>query len=163
MTRITATRYSRATASASAPRSSRGTAEPHLAGTVWKAAVLVVLAVALIVGILAMHSFASTASHSEMGMPTESSTAAVGSPHDTAGVFAASSPDCVGCGEDASMTIMWCVLALLTATLLLVASKLAKGWVGVAWRHLLTARPILTVVGFVPLPPSLTVLCISRT
>lgn len=161
MTRITETRQFRATVPA--PGLSRGVTVPRLAITVGKATVLVVLAVALIAGILAMHSFASPASHSDMGMPTESSTAAVGSPHDTAGVFAASSPDCVGCGEDASMTIMWCVLALLTATLLLVASKLAKGWVGVAWRHLLTARPILTVVGFVPLPPSLTVLCISRT
>lgn len=163
MTQVTATRQSRATASASAPRPSGGIALPHLISAVGKAAVLVALAVAVIVGILAMHSFASPASHSEMGMPADSSTASVASHHAEEGVFAAASPDCLGCGEETSMALMWCVFALLAVTLLMTAPKLVKGWVGVASRQFSITTSELRSVGLIPRPPSLTVLCISRT
>jgi hypothetical protein len=165
MTQVTATRQSRATASAaaSASRPSGGVALPSLISAVWKATVLVVLAVAVIIGILAMHSFTSPASHSDMGMPADSSTASVAPHHAEEGVFAAASPDCLGCGEETSMALMWCVFALLAVTLLMTAPKLVKGWVGVASRQFSITTSELRSVGLIPRPPSLTVLCISRT
>lgn len=156
-------RHSRASATASVLRPSSGVTLPGLANTALGAAVLVVLAVAVIIGILAMHSFASPASHSETGMSATSSTSTAASHHETTGAFAASSPDCVGCGEDASMAVMWCVLALLTMTLLLVAPKLVKEWAAVALRKPSIARAILKSFGPIARPLSLTVLCISRT
>ncbi|WP_010204906.1 DUF6153 family protein [Salinibacterium sp. PAMC 21357] len=163
MTQITATRHARATARASALRPPGGVTLPRLASTGWKATVLVVLAVAVIGGILAMHSFASSVSHSEMAMSAGSSTSAAASHHEAAGAFAASSLDCVGCGEDESMAVMWCVLALLTVSLLLVAPKLMKSWAAVLSSRLLFKSPFRRLASFVSRPPSLTVLCISRT
>lgn len=64
---------------------------------------------------LAMHSVASPASHADRAMTTEHSTVIV-EPNQAADV---SLGDCAGCPKNMAMTVMWCVLALLTATLVL--------------------------------------------
>lgn len=131
--------------------------------TARKTTAVVVLAVAVIVGILAMHSFASPASHSDIGMSASSSAASVVSHHTEEGVSVAASPDCVGCGEETSMALMWCVFVLLAATLLMTAPKLVRGWVGIAPPQFSITLSQLKSFGLNPRAPSLTVLCISRT
>ncbi|PVE98289.1 DUF6153 family protein [Microbacterium sp. TPD7012] len=134
--------------------------------------VLAVLAVAvgIIAGLLAMHSFNSHATtvghHDTVAVSTDAgvserhhdtSTAAQlpGSPTSDAG--------CATCESGDSMTWMACVLALLVATILL-------GRSGLGWRH----TPLVAILASVttrwparahalPPAPSLTVLCISRT
>ncbi|WP_256934505.1 DUF6153 family protein [Microbacterium sp. BF1] len=134
--------------------------------------VLAVLAVAVgvIAGLLAMHSFnshATTAGHHDtVAVSTQADVSA--HHHDTS--EAAAVPDsptadagCATCGGTDSMTWMACVLALLVATILL-------GRIGLGWRHA-TLIAILTAATTrwparahaLPPPPSLTVLCISRT
>ncbi|WP_299090506.1 DUF6153 family protein [uncultured Microbacterium sp.] len=134
--------------------------------------VLAVLAVAVgvIAGLLAMHSFnshATTAGHHDtVAVSTQADVSA--HHHDTS--EAAAVPDsptadagCATCGGGDPMTWMACVLALLVATILL-------GRIGLGWRHA-TLIAVLTAATMrwparahaLPPPPSLTVLCISRT
>lgn len=81
----------------------------------WRAVVLVALAAAISIGMLAMHSAASPVSDADRAMTTEHSTVIV-EPNQAADV---SLGDCAGCPKNMAMTVMWCVLALLTATLVL--------------------------------------------
>jgi len=128
--------------------------------------VVTVVAVALgvIFGLLAMHSMNTHA------MPSGHSNAvAVGSvaeTHHEHTAPAASLPTddnagCVGCSEDHGTTWMACVLALLVAVVLLARPG--------AWRHSLWQPRTPPHSSWVRLtehplrPPSLTVLCISRT
>jgi hypothetical protein len=134
--------------------------------------VLAVLAVAvgIIAGLLAMHSFnshtTSAGHHDTVAVSTqavvsghrhEASAAAVGSSAPTQDV------GCATCGGGDPMTWMACVLALLVATLLL-------GRIGLGWRHSALIVVLADATTFwparahaLPPPPSLTVLCISRT
>lgn len=127
--------------------------------------VITVVAVSLgvIFGLLAMHSMnthAMASGHSDtvaVGNVTEThhehTAPAPALPNDDAG--------CAGCSEDAGMTWMACVLALLVAVVLLARPA--------AWWHSLSQLTILHLLSWArptghPLrPPSLTVLCISRT
>ena len=136
--------------------------------------VLAVLAVAVgvIAGLLAMHSFnshATTAGHHDtVAVSTQSE--AADQHHNTSEAAAvpdsptaAAAAGCATCGGGDPMTWMACVLALLVATILL-------GRIGLGWRHS-TLIAMLTAASTrwparahaLPPPPSLTVLCISRT
>ncbi|WP_208526513.1 DUF6153 family protein [Microbacterium sp. 3H14] len=128
------------------------------------------IAVGIIAGLLAMHSFnshATAAGHHDT--VTVSTQAEVSAHHPdasaTALVPAAPTQEagCATCGAGDSMTWMACVLALLVATVLLRR-------IGLGWRHtlLVATRAPATTRGparahALPPPPSLTVLCISRT
>jgi hypothetical protein len=126
--------------------------------------ILLALTLAVIIGILAMHSFSSATPHTTTAMTADSSTMTVGSPHEPFEVATAiSGSDCIGCSEDMSMALMWCVFALLTASLLLAAPRLMTGWHREASRPLFFAASRQHHVGQPPKAPSLNVLCISRT
>lgn len=134
--------------------------------------VLAVLAVAvgIIAGLLAMHSFnshATTAGHHDT---VAVSTQAAASDHHQDAPAAAVLPDspqldagCATCGGGDAMTWMACVLALLVATILL--GRIGLGWRRTSLIAVLTAtRPRWPARAHaLPPPPSLTVLCISRT
>ena len=135
--------------------------------------VLATLAVALgiIAGLLAMHTFTSHATpaghHGTVAVSTHAG--AEGDHHHDTSDAAALPPStpvvegCGTCGGADPMTWMACVLALLVATILL-------SRIGLARRH---AMPIAALTAAttpwparahaLPPPPSLTVLCISRT
>lgn len=131
---------------------------------------VIAVAVGIIAGLLAMHSFnshATTAGHHDT---VAVSTQAGASDHHRDASASAILPDspqvdagCATCGGTDSMTWMACVLAPLVATILL-------GRIGLGWRHS-TLIEMLTAATTrwparahaLPPPPSLTVLCISRT
>lgn len=129
----------------------------------WKFVAMAGLTLTLIAGIVAMHSLVSSTSHSDMAM---SSTMAMGSSavdQSTSNGSALSSVDCAGCGVEASTIVMWCVLALLTVSLLLAAPTLIRGW---GQRRELRWIPDALFTGWArtaPPRPDLTTLCISRT
>ena len=134
------------------------------------------LAGALIVGILARHSFLSVGSQAHQAAPSTHSVlstqlAASTVPHHVVALAVAPAPDaadaaldCAACAGGMSMTAMLCTMALLSAALVLGASSLRGR------RH----RPFLLLVHrafsasarysavSVP-PPSLIALGISRT
>ncbi len=132
-------------------------------------AVLVVSA-AIIAGLLAMHSFnshATTPGHHD-AVAVSSQSQAPGDHHDVSSAVqlpAAPMSDagCATCGAADPMTWMACVLALLVATILF--TRIAVGW-----RHATVASILAGSTTHpparahtLPTPPSLTVLCISRT
>ena len=128
------------------------------------------VAVAIIAGLLAMHSFNSHATaaghHDAVAVSIQSGTPEHhhhASPTALSPAAATTDEECAMCGGGDSMTWMACVLALLVATI-------ALGRVGPSWRRTpLTAIPATTTHHWparahaLPPPPSLTVLCISRT
>lgn len=129
-----------------------------------KLLMLVAITVAVIAGLLAMHSLnthPTTTGHSSAVAVTTADH------HDaptavTAASSNASHEGCTDCAGDHAMAWMVCVLALLVATVLL--------WRSFAqWRtpgtNLLIRMPLARgpTSLVLPLPPSLTVLCISRT
>ena len=117
---------------------------------------LIGVTAAIIVGLLAMHSLNSHAARAE---PT-----AVVSVHDMNATDhgttqPATGDDCGDCGGHASMLAMACVLALLIVSVLLFLPR-----VGTTWGAALRAGPTLIArAAVLPRPPSLLVLCISRT
>ena len=122
---------------------------------------LIAVTAAIIVGLLAMHSLNS---HTETAAPA---TASAMHEHGTAGpgvtdhgtTQPATDGDCADCGGHASMLAMACVLALLIVSLLLFLPR-----VGITWGAALRAGPTLIArATHLPRPPSLLVLCISRT
>ncbi len=129
-----------------------------------KLLMLVAITVAVIAGLLAMHSLnthPTTTGHSSAVAVTTADH------HDAPAAASVGSSDashegCADCAGDHAMAWMVCVLALLVATLLL--------WRSFArWRtpgtNLLIRMPVARgpTSSLLPLPPSLTVLCISRT
>lgn len=135
----------------------------NLLSPVWRATIQVTLTLAVIVGILAMHLFASPSPHAGSVTAGNSSTTSVASHHAVDVAAIGSDSDCVDCGDEASMTLMWCVLALLTVTLLLTAPKSTNGRSRQSSRLFSFSRLRPRFLGLVPRPPSLNVLCISRT
>ena len=130
---------------------------------------VIAVAVGIITGLLAMHSFNShaTAGHHDtvaVGISSEMSDHHL----ETSSVLAmpASSSYEAGCGmcdDQDAMTWMACVLALFVATIL-------RGRTGPGWRQLALAAVLAATTTrsparahALPPPPSLTVLCISRT
>jgi hypothetical protein len=129
-----------------------------------RTSILLAVTVAVIIGILAMHSFSSATPYTNTVMTADSRTISVGSHHEPLEVATAiSGPDCIGCSDDMSMALMWCVFALLTASLLLAAPRQMTGWPRQASRLLCFAASPQHHVGQAPRGPSLNVLCISRT
>lgn len=130
---------------------------------------LVVVTAAIIVGLLAMHSLnthATTTGHASAATATSVTTDA-SSHHDapTAANPAGAAADtsaCADCGDDHAMAWMACVLALLVSVILL--ARLRIGWRTPARDDVLRAvQARWPASAHTVLPPSLTVLCISRT
>ena len=123
---------------------------------------LIAVTGAVIVGLLAMHSLnAHTAT--DTGHPASvTSTASTGSGDHHAG-STATDEACADCGSGHSdMLAMACVLALLATVLSLARPGAVRRWLSILPRP----RPLAVSALFVrPAlhPPSLTVLCISRT
>ncbi len=117
---------------------------------------LIALTAALIVGLLAMHVLTSSAVHAEPVAAV--SLQEVGAAH---GHDAPPADDgCPGCGGHDAMLAMACVLALLVVSLLFLLPRAGISW-GVAFGR---AGPLMAAVqAAIPRPPSLLVLCISRT
>lgn len=138
---------------------------------------VLIVAVGIIAGLLAMHSFNSHATavahHDSVTVGAHTVGAHTGDMSEqhpapstvavTPGT-ASQEPGCATCGGDQdAMTWMACVLALLVATILL-------GRVGLSWRRTPPSMLLAIVMArwparacSLPPPPSLTVLCISRT
>ena len=119
---------------------------------------------AVIFGLLAMHSMNAHA----LGAHADDSTAvlAVADPSAHTGGHlppaGAAEPECAECGAgDASMMAVGCILALLV-TLLLLARPM-RPMSGRPWLLSASARGVSRVVRIESRPPSLAVLCISRT
>lgn len=117
---------------------------------------LIALTAALIVGLLAMHALATPAAHAEPAAAAVSVEASAAHGHDAP----TTDDGCPDCGEHEAMLAMACVLALLVVSLLLLLPRASVTWVVPFGR----AGPP-AVAGRVALsrPPSLLVLCISRT
>ena len=119
---------------------------------------LIGVAAAIIIGLLAMHSLNS---HTETAAHT---TAAAAMTHDMGtaehgDTRPAAEGDCADCGDHTSMLAMACVLALLIVSLLLFLPR-----VGITWGAALRAGPTMIArATHLPRPPSLLILCISRT
>lgn len=124
--------------------------------------VLIAVSAGIIVGLLAMHSLNT---HTAASAPTSSVTvvghvdvAAHTHPGETA---VSGDPGCVDCGEHNAMLVMGCVLALLVTVLLLTRPS---HWWPAATRPARAVPPtVLTLIIHWARPPSLNVLCISRT
>ncbi|MET0886568.1 MAG: DUF6153 family protein [Mycetocola sp.] len=118
---------------------------------------LIGVTAAIIVGLLAMHSLNSHTGHTE---PT-----VVVSVHDMAATDhgttqPATGDDCADCGGHTSMLAMTCVLALLVVSLLMLLPRRGITWTAAPRR---AGPSLLTWVATLSKPPSLLVLCISRT
>ena len=132
--------------------------QPH--ALIWRRLLLTFAAVgAILVGLLAMHSFSADAGHhgTTLAVATEAH-------HEHDAAPAVAHDDCGGsCGPGHSMTVTACLLALLVLALLLTARDvpmrglllLAKPERQVQWWHVRAVRW--------PKPPSLLELSISRT
>lgn len=129
----------------------------------------VLLVAAVIVGLLAMHTLnlhGTPAADTPSAMSMAASDPAPASPHAADGHGSGSSQDersmsCAGCGtDDHSGMAMMCVLALLLVLLLLVPPRVLRGGAGTVPR---TAPAEILIARLLPRPPSLHVLCISRT
>lgn len=130
---------------------------------------LVAVTAAIIVGLVAMHSLnthATTTGHAGT-VPVVSVAADAGSHHDaSAAAAAAETPadhsGCADCAGDHAMAWMACVLALLVSVIVL--ARLRAGWRIPARESVVRAvRARWPAAAHFDPPPSLTVLCISRT
>ncbi|KJL29592.1 hypothetical protein RS83_01609 [Microbacterium oxydans] len=131
---------------------------------------VIAVTVGIIAGLLAMHSFnshATAAGHHDT-VAVGAQAAAPAHHHDApaaAPLPAAAAQDagCTTCGGQDAMTWMACVLALLVATILL--QRIGLGWRRTPLAAMLATidRPARAHAPLPPPPPSLTVLCISRT
>ena len=121
---------------------------------------LIAITAAIIVGLLAMHSLNS---HTETPAPTTAAMHEHGAADPGVADHGTTQPatdgDCADCGGHASMLAMACVLALLIVSLLLFLPR-----VGITWGAALRAGPAMIArAAVLARPPSLLVLCISRT
>ncbi|MGN7969834.1 DUF6153 family protein [Microbacterium sp. 22296] len=130
---------------------------------------LVAVTAAIIVGLLAMHSLnthATTTGHAGTAPATSVTTDTAGH-HDVPAAVnpagaAADTSGCADCGDDHAMAWMACVLALLVSVILL--ARVRIGWRTPARDdELRVVRARWPASAHTVLPPSLTVLCISRT
>ena len=123
---------------------------------------LVVITGAIIVGLLAMHSLNAHTATDSGHQPTVTASATTGTGDHHAGATATDEP-CADCGSaHSTMLAMACVLALLATVLLLVRPCAVMRWLSILPRP----RPSVVSALFTGpalRPPSLTVLCISRT
>lgn len=135
---------------------------------------LMMLAVvgAVIAGLLAMHSLnthATTAGHggtvavsAEPAPPSAHHDASPGTAAVNTTTAATDHAGCTDCGDDHAMTWMACVLALLVSVILF--ARLRIGWrITLRDDVLAVIHPRSPASAHPVSPPSLTVLCISRT
>ena len=117
---------------------------------------LIALTAALIVGLLAMHALNSPTAHAEPAAAVSVHESGAAHDHDAP----PTETGCPDCGGHDAMLAMACVLALLVVSLLFLLPRTSVSWGGVFVR----AGPLF-VAGPAALarPPSLLVLCISRT
>lgn len=117
---------------------------------------LIGVSAAIIIGLLAMHSLNN---HAESTTPV-----AVVAVHDSGTAdHGTTQPgtheDCADCGDHNSMLAVTCVLVLLAISLLILLPRL-----GITWGAVLRAGPVeVRRAALFSRPPSLFVLCISRT
>jgi hypothetical protein len=117
---------------------------------------LIAVTAAIIVGLLAMHSLNS---HTETAAPATSATMHDSGTADHGTAQPATDGECAECGGHPGMLAIICVLVLLALSLLIVLPRL-----GLTWGAALRAGPAEVVRATVfSRPPSLLVLCISRT
>lgn len=133
--------------------------------------VMIAVTVGIIAGLLAMHSLnthPTATGHGEtVAIDTTAAAAADGRQQATStkqgSIIPSETTECADCGDEHGMAWMVCILALLVAVLLLTRP-------GLRWRStrargdLRPARPRWPARAHaLPPPPSLSVLCISRT
>ncbi len=117
---------------------------------------LIALTAALIVGLLAMHSLSAPAPHAETAVAVSALEPGAAHSHDAPPV----DHTCPGCGGHEVMLAMVCVLALLVVSMLFWVPRAGVVWGVVPGR----AGPPRRAGGpLLSRPPSLLVLCISRT
>lgn len=137
-------------------RSSRRTATRQSFG-------LLFLVVAVLAGILAMHSISLPAAQPNATVAIEHADQSSSFTHGTAQVGPAPSElDCAGCGGAMIATAMSCVFALLAATVAVIAPPLAPLW----WLYaalMIGVGLVILCARRLALSPSLVVLCICRT
>lgn len=123
---------------------------------------LIAVTGAIIVGLLAMHSLNAHTATATGHQTTVTASAAASAGDHHAGATATDEP-CADCASGHSdMLAIACVLALLATVLLLVRPGAVMRWLSILPRP----RPSLIAALFLGpalRPPSLTVLCISRT
>ncbi|MGV8858286.1 DUF6153 family protein [Rhodoglobus sp.] len=146
-----------------APAQHVGASFSRLLGETWRFVAMACLALALITGIVAMHSLVSPSSHSESAMAATMSMGSATVEEATLITSTLTAVDCSGCGDDASMVLMWCVLALLTVSLLFAAPRLVPGWGQYVEQRLIPAARFTWRARTAPPRPDLDSLCISRT
>jgi hypothetical protein len=117
---------------------------------------LIALTAALIIGLLAMHALAAPTGHAEPAAAVSVQEAGAAHGHDAP----PADDGCPDCGGHEAMLAMACVLALLVVSLLFLLPR-----AGVRWGVVFGRAGPLMVAGRAALsrPPSLLVLCISRT
>ncbi|MBH0052938.1 hypothetical protein I6E74_01990 [Salinibacterium sp. SWN139] len=146
-----------------APARRAGNSVSCLLRASWQLVAMTFLALALITGIVAMHSLVSSGSHSEMTMAATMSMGDGAATEAAPTGAALTALDCSGCGGEASMNLMWCVLALLTVALLLAAPAVIRGWGSFLSQWSLLAVLVARWARAVAPRPDLATLCISRT
>lgn len=125
---------------------------------------LLALTGAVILGLLAMHSLNTHGLGSHTDGSTTMLVSAVETAHDGEhhSAAAATEQECADCGtSDADMMAMACILALLVTVLLLARPRQPLG--GRVAPHRGPDLAVIQVIRVEPRPPSLNVLCISRT
>jgi hypothetical protein len=117
---------------------------------------LIALTAALIVGLLAMHALTAPTAHAEPAAAVSMQEAGAAHGHDAP----PADDGCPDCGGHEAMLAMACVLALLVVSLLFLLPR-----AGISWGVVFGRAGPLMVAGPAVLsqPPSLLVLCISRT
>ena len=117
---------------------------------------LIALTAALIAGLLAMHTLHAPTAHAEPAAVVSVLESGAGHGHD----MPQTDTGCADCGGHDAMLAMACVLALLVVSLLFVLPRAGLSWtagLGLAGPRLFVGRTARCR------PPSLLVLCISRT
>ncbi|MDX2377573.1 DUF6153 family protein [Microbacterium sp. LRZ72] len=117
---------------------------------------LIALTAALIVGLLAMHALGAPTANAEPAAAVSVQEAGAAHGHDAPPADGI----CPDCGGHEAMLAMTCVVALLIVSLLFLVPR-----AGVSWGVVFGRAGPLMVAGRVAVsrPPSLLVLCISRT
>jgi hypothetical protein len=117
---------------------------------------LIALTAALIVGLLAMHALDAPTAHAEPAAAVSVQETGAAHGHDAP----PADDGCPDCGGHEAMLAMACVLALLVVSLMFLLPR-----AGISWGVVFGRAGPLMVVGRAVLsrPPSLFVLCISRT
>ena len=116
---------------------------------------LIAVSGAIILGLLAMHSLNR---HTESAAPAPAFAVHDAGTADHGSTQPATHGECADCGGHTTMLAMACVLVLLAISMLILMPRL-----GISWGAALRAGPVRNIGTTVSRPPSLLILCISRT